>query len=357
MSATGAAKPAEVDTAALSVRHLSVRYDLEKGSALAADDVSFDVHPGQVVGLVGESGSGKSTVAKAILRLLQGNGRIAGGQVLLGGTDLVPLADEAFRAYRWRALSYIPQNALSALNPVVRIGPQIAEPLRLQGGLDKAAADKRVAEALKGVHLDPSVARAYPHQLSGGMRQRVLIALSLVLEPAVVVIDEPTTALDVLSQQEVLSEFRRVRASSRSGMLYVSHDLGVVRSLCDEVLVMYAGRIIERGPAEALFNRPLHPFTMGLLYAVPRSRGAAQLVSIPGAPPDLRRPIIGCPFAPRCPFAVAVCRTQTPLPRAFDDGPQHLAACHRADQAARLRREATLAATWDGVGAVAEVAQ
>ncbi len=335
------------DTAALTLRGVSVHYQTQSGVALAADDVTFEVQPGRVVGLVGESGSGKSTIVKAILRLLPGNGQIVSGAILLGSTDLVPLGEAAFRRHRWVALSYIPQNALSALNPVVRVGVQVAEPLRLHAGYSRRDADTRVAEALKAVHLDPSVARAFPHQLSGGMRQRVLIALALVLEPAVLVIDEPTTALDVISQQEVLREFRRVRTTSRSGLLYVSHDLGVVRELCDDVLVMYAGRIIERGPVQGVFGAPLHPFTMGLLYAVPRRGTGAQLVSIPGAPPDLRSPIVGCPFATRCPFAVDRCRSETPVPTEVGADAGHTAACHRADEAVALRQRAARSATWE----------
>jgi oligopeptide/dipeptide ABC transporter ATP-binding protein len=345
---------ASAEAAALSVRELRVHYALQSGVAVATDDVSFDIKPGQVVGLVGESGSGKSTVARAILRLLPSNGSIVAGEILLAGSDLMRLDQAAFRAHRWRALSYIPQNALSALDPVARVGKQMAEPLLVHSHMSQREAKRLVVEALRKVHLDPAVARAFPHQLSGGMRQRVLIAMALVLEPAIVVIDEPTTALDVISQQEVLREFQRVRTVSRSGMLYVSHDLGVVRGLCDEVLVMYGGRIVERGSAADVFGGPGHPFTMGLLYAVPRSRGAAQLVSIPGAPPDLRSPLVGCPFAPRCPFAVERCRSETPPVVAAGGDAGHLAACHRVAEANELRPKAALSATWEGIGASTE---
>ncbi len=334
--------------ALLRVRGLSVRYRVgDDAVARAVDDVSFDVPRDRTVGLVGESGCGKTTVAKTLLRLLPPNADVVAGDMVLEDRDLLALGAEEFRRLRWTRLSYIPQNALSALNPVFKVGDQMAEPMRVHRGVSKKEAARTVANALAKVGLDGTVASAYPHQLSGGMRQRVLIAMALVLEPVLVVVDEPTTALDVLTQLEVLKEFKRVREQSSTSFLYVSHDLGVVKEVCDDVLVMYAGKLVERGPADRVFSGPAHPFTMGLLYAVPESRGAAQMVSIPGATPDLRHAPRGCPFAERCPFATELCLEEMPALRPIGDGQE--AACHYVEQSPDFREDASRAETWGRV--------
>jgi peptide/nickel transport system ATP-binding protein len=293
------------------------------------DGVSFAVAPGKTLAVVGESGCGKSVTALAIMGLLPQGARI-GGAIRFDGQELTALDAEAMRGKRGAELAMIFQEPMTSLNPAFTAGEQVAEALRLHQNLSPAAAMDRAVEMLTRVRIPDAGRRArqYPHQLSGGMRQRVMIAMALACRPRLLIADEPTTALDVTVQAQILALIDELKAETGTAVLLITHDLGVVADHADEVAVMYAGRIAERAPAAALFSRPQHPYTVGLLGAAPSLEGGAErLASIEGTVPDLRNPPTGCRFAPRCPFAVARCAEQPPLAPV---GEGHLAACWRA---------------------------
>ena len=326
----------------LSVRGLRVTYG---GAVRAVDGVDLDVPAGSITGLVGESGCGKSTLGRALMGVLPGAGRITGGQVVFEGRDLLALPESARRALRWRSIAFVPQSAMNALDPVQRLRAQMAEVLRDRGGLPRAAAAARAAELFDAVGIDPARLADYPHQFSGGMRQRASIALALALHPALVIADEPVTALDVIVQRQVLDLLRGLQAQLGLAMILVTHDMAVVAYACDRVAVMYAGRVVESGPVAEVLERPLHPYTMGLTHAFPDIHGvAAALVPIPGTPPSLLDPPPGCRFAPRCPFVEPGCTSAYPPLHAH--APDHGAACWRADEAAALRVRAAEPAAW-----------
>ena len=329
----------------LSVRDFAVHYATRAGAVRAVDGVDLDVPAGGIVGLVGESGCGKSTLGRAIMGVLPDTARIAGGSVFFEGRDLVKLPEGERRALRWRRMAFIPQTAMNALDPVQRLRAQLLEVLRERGGMGRAAALDRAAELFRMVGIDPARLRDYPHQFSGGMRQRASIALALALEPPLVIADEPVTALDVIVQRQVLDVLRGLQARLGLAMILVTHDMAVVAYACDRVAVMYAGRIVESGPAADVLQRPLHPYTMGLTHAFPDVHGGgAELVPIDGVPPALIDPPPGCRFAPRCPFAVVKCHVESPPLAQY--GADHAAACWRAAEAPALRVAAALPATW-----------
>lgn len=299
----------------LDVRDLVVEFPHRDGRVAAADGVSFSVSHGEIVGLVGESGCGKSATALALFRLLPEPGRLASGHVFLEGIELTALPESAMRAYRGAGLAYVPQEPSTALNPVVRIGTQIVDVIRAHRDVSKADAWAEAVEVLTSVGIaDPERrAREYAHQYSGGMKQRALIAMALAARPRVLIADEPTTALDVTTQAGILDLLAGLARGRGLGILLITHDLGVVASVCDRVLVMYAGRIVEEAPVDDLFRDPRHPYTRALLAALPRAgvpRGA--LAAIPGTVPNLARLPTGCAFHPRCPDAEAVCRESIP---------------------------------------------
>jgi peptide/nickel transport system ATP-binding protein len=324
----------------LSVRGLSVQYATRRGPLLAARDVSFDVQPGETVAVIGESGSGKTTLAVALVRLLPRNARITTGEIRFtrdGITrDVLRLDDDDLRDFRWRECALVFQSALNAFNPVINIWSQFLDTARAHRMHDTRAIRDRTFELLELVHLDPErVLRAYPHELSGGMRQRVLIALGLLLHPALLILDEPTTALDILTQRAIIDLLRELRTKLRFAMLFISHDLSLAAELADRVVTMYAGRAVERASVGDLFYRPRHPYSIGLLRAVPRVTGAlGSVASIPGSPPDLVSPPAGCPYHPRCPLAIDACTAAVP-PLLQVDMPQHDAACIRWQEVAR----------------------
>jgi peptide/nickel transport system ATP-binding protein len=329
----------------LSVRDFAVHYATRAGAVRAVDGFDLEVPPGGIVGLVGESGCGKSTLGRAIMGVLPETARIAGGSVMFEGRNLIALPEADRRGLRWRRLSFIPQTAMNALDPVQRLRAAVLEVLRERGGLPQRAALDRAAELFRMVGLDPTRLADYPHQFSGGMRQRASIALALALEPKLVIADEPVTALDVIVQRQVLDTLRGLQERLGLSMILITHDMAVVAYCCDRVAVMYAGRTVEAGPAAEVLERPLHPYTMGLARAFPDVRGGgAALVPIEGVPPLLIDPPPGCRFAPRCPFALEICRTQTPplTPYAAD----HAAACWRAHEATALRFAADRPETW-----------
>jgi len=329
----------------LSVRDFAVHYATRAGAVRAVDGVDLDVPAGAILGLVGESGCGKSTLGRAIMGVLPESARVAGGSVMFENRDLVKLPERERRALRWRRMAFVPQTAMNALDPVQRLRAQLLEVLRERGGLRRAEALLRADELFRMVGLDPARLRDYPHQFSGGMRQRASIALALALQPALVIADEPVTALDVIVQRQVLDVLRELQARLGLAMILVTHDMAVVAYACDRIAVMYAGRIVESGPATEVLERPLHPYTMGLTHAFPDVHGgAAELVPIDGVPPTLINPPPGCRFAPRCPFAQPRCHAEQPPTVQY--GSDHSAACWRASEAPALRAAAALPATW-----------
>jgi peptide/nickel transport system ATP-binding protein len=312
---------------ALRVENLSVAYYTDAGKVQAVDGVSFDLPPGVRLGLVGESGSGKSTVALAIMRLIRPPGRILGGRIVVDGVETLKLSDAQMRQERMRRVALVPQGAMSALNPVMRIRDQILDGIRAhEPGTPRAELERRVQEALDAVELDRTVARMYPHELSGGMKQRVCIAIAVSLRPRVIVADEPTSALDVVTQRQVMETIGRLQGELRSSILLIGHDMGLMAQFVDRLAVMYSGRLVEVGPVEDLFREPLHPYTQLLISSLPVLGARGVFRGIPGVPPSLLHAPPGCLFHPRCPQAMEVCsRRVPPLIRV---GPDRWVACH-----------------------------
>jgi len=325
----------------LDIDGLAVEYQTLHGPVRAVRGVSLSLGAGRAIGLVGESGCGKTTLARALIGVLPRNARITGGSVRFDGVEMLALSADRFNEYRWRRIAMVPQAAMDSLDPVQRVGDQMVETTMLRGGLTRAAALARAEELFRLVGLEPGRLRLFPHELSGGMKQRAVIALALALRPQLVIADEPVTALDVIVQHQVLRTLRDLRAALGVSLLLITHDISVVAHLCDDVAVMYAGRIVEWGPVAEVFARPRHPYTMGLRNAFPRLRERQEhLVPIEGYPPDLAKAPQGCAFAPRCPFAIQRCWDDDPA-LAVSNG--MAAACHRADEAATLRAEAAQA--------------
>ncbi|MEQ9509621.1 MAG: ABC transporter ATP-binding protein [Alloalcanivorax xenomutans] len=314
----------------LRVENLHTVFEKDDGVVHAVNDVSFDVRRGEVLAIVGESGSGKSITAMSLLRLIPSPpGQIIGGRVLFDGQDLLDLPDDAIRQLRGRDISMIFQEPMTSLNPSLRIGRQLAEPLRVHGSVPKDKVRERCIELLRQVRIGDPEKRldAYPHELSGGMRQRVMIAMGLACLPRLIIADEPTTALDVTVQAQILELLRDITRASQSSMMLITHDLGVVARYADRINVMYAGRIVERGTAHDIFHRPRHPYTVGLMESMPRLNDAIgnRLTPIPGSPPDLSDPPSGCPFHPRCRFAQPRCKQERPPLERLDE--EHWKAC------------------------------
>jgi len=332
---------------------LQVEYAARGGTVRAVDRGSFEVPEASIVGLVGESGCGKTTLARAITGVMPRAARIHGGRMLFRDKDLVTATPAEWRDILWRRIAFIPQSAMNALNPVHRVGAQIAEVLRVRGGMSRAAVPARIAELFDMVGLDPARQLDYPHQFSGGMRQRVGIAVALALNPDLLIADEPVTALDVIVQRQVLDTLRDLQARLRLSVILVTHDISVVAYVCDRVVVMYAGQVVESGPVAEVLERPSHPYTMGLTNAFPDlARASDTLVPVGGYPPDLRDPPKGCRFAARCPFALDACRSIDPPLLAA--GADRAVACLRADEAETLREEARNPERWAAISASAD---
>lgn len=303
-----------------------MHYTTKKGEVKAVDDVSFSLEQGEALGLVGESGCGKTSVALTLLKLLPENARFLKGHVYFKGRDLVTLPEEGMRKVRWKGISMIFQAAMNSLNPVYRVGDQIVEAMQTHMEISTEAAKKRVAELYDLVGIDPKMMERYPHEYSGGMKQRAVIAMALSCDPEVIIADEPTTALDVIVQEKILREMRQIQQELNMGMIYISHDIAVIAEVADKMGVMYAGKIVEFGNTLDLFQRPVHPYTKALMSAFPSIEGEKRkLESLPGEPPDLINPPQGCRFHPRCPYATAVCTKEIPRFEAHRDG--HYAAC------------------------------
>jgi peptide/nickel transport system ATP-binding protein len=312
----------------LSVEGLQTHFETGQGVLRAVDGMSFSIERGEVLGLVGESGCGKSVTSLSIMRLVPPPGRVAAGRVLFEGEDLLAKDAEAMRRVRGARIAMVFQEPMTSLNPVFSIGDQIASAILAHSGAGRREAWTRTVEMLDLVQI-PSArqrVRDFPHQLSGGLRQRAMIAMALASGPALLIADEPTTALDVTIQAQILDLLRRLQAERGMAVLLITHDLGVVAELCHRVAVIYGGRIVEMSPVTSLFARPLHPYTRGLLQCLPHpSRFGQPLASIEGVPPDLRQRSAGCRFAPRCSYAVAACRRDEPTLEEREPG--HFVAC------------------------------
>jgi peptide/nickel transport system ATP-binding protein len=320
----------------LSIRDLCVDYVTDRGLVRAVDHLTLDVQRGEILGIAGESGSGKSTLAQALLRILPPPAVISCGEVRFEGRDILSLGEQELRNLRWKRMSMVFQSAMDALNPVITIGEQIADTLLAhaaigtQAGRDRRAVRDRAAALLDLVGIPADRLDSYAHQLSGGMRQRVGIALALALEPALVILDEPTTALDVIVEREILEEIRRLQRKLGFAVLFITHDLARMLQFSDRVAIFYAAQMVEVAPAVELRQTPRHPYTQALLRAFPSVHGArVEMSGIPGAPPSLREPPAGCRFHPRCDRAVDRCRASEPELRLLAAG--HAAACHLAE--------------------------
>jgi peptide/nickel transport system ATP-binding protein len=297
----------------LRVEDLRVEYLNNSGNVCVVDAVSFCIHEGEIYGLAGESGSGKSTIVKSMMRILQRPGAITGGRVLFRGQDILDMSEAELRAFRWKNVSLVMQSAMNALNPVMTIGHQLADIYAAHLGMPKKEALAKAAGLLALVKIDEARLHSYPHQLSGGMRQRVVIAAALALRPPLVLMDEPTTALDVIVEQEILGEILALQQELGFAVLFISHDLSLMFELCSTIGILYAGRLAEEGPADALFKDPKHPYTRGLMRSFPDAYQAMDtLLGIAGVPPNMSEPPTGCRFHPRCPDAVDRCGSEQP---------------------------------------------
>jgi peptide/nickel transport system ATP-binding protein len=316
--------------ALLELRGLIVEY----GRARAVDGIDLQIGEREIVGLAGESGCGKTTMANAVLRLLRPPGHVAGGSVLFRGEDILGMSLQELRRFRWRNVSMVFQGAMNSLNPVMRVGDQFVDTMRAHERIDKRRALARAGELLELVGIDPRRARAYPHELSGGMRQRVVIAIALSLNPELIIMDEPTTALDVVVQREILQQIDSLKRDFGFAVLFITHDLSLLLEFADRISIMYAGEIVETTAAARLAQEPLHPYTQGLIASFPPLTGPlARLTGIPGAPPDLRFPPAGCRFHSRCPYCTPdqvelYLRQTTERPRLREVEPGHEVACH-----------------------------
>jgi oligopeptide/dipeptide ABC transporter ATP-binding protein len=308
------------DTPVLEVSGLSVDYLLDRGAVRAVDDVSFTVSRGEFLGIVGESGCGKSTLLFAVAQLLAPPAMIAAGSVTFDGANLVGLTDGQLSAIRWRDMSVVMQSAMNALNPVKTIGAQFKDAMRAHGKHTSEEVTARSAEVLRMVGIDPVHLRSYPHQLSGGMRQRSMIAMAMLFTPDLVIMDEPTSALDVVAQRSLMVQIKELQQTFGFAVIFVTHDMSLISHFSDRLMVMYAGQVDELGATRTIFDRPRHPYTQGLLEAFPSIHGPrVPLKGIPGNPPDLSAVPTGCRFHPRCPYALDKCAAVEPDLYPLDD--------------------------------------
>jgi len=317
--------------ALLEVNNLRTAFHTREGVVRAVNGVSFSLEKGQTLGIVGESGSGKSVTCYSMLDLIpRPPGRIEGGEAIFDGQDLLKLSRAELNRIRGKRISMIFQDPMTSLNPYMRIGDQLIEPLLIHENISRAEAMERGIQALDdvGVPAPDKRIRQYPHEFSGGMRQRVMIAMALITDPELLIADEPTTALDVTVQAQILELIRRLQQEHGTAVIWISHDLGVVAGYCEQVLVMYAGRIVESGPVDAIYKRPAHPYNRALQRSIPALQGKGEeLYTIPGLPPDMSRPPAGCAFAERCEFAEAACRERQP--ELLEQSSGHWTACLR----------------------------
>jgi peptide/nickel transport system ATP-binding protein len=311
----------------LDVRDLHVNYHTPRGPVRAVSGVSFFLRPNERLGLVGESGSGKTTTALSLMRLLQTPAQIEGGQVFLDGHDLLSLSEEEMRRARFAEIALIPQGAMNSLNPVMKIGEQLRDTIRAHSAAEpQAAMDARIHRVLESVELRANIMDAYPHELSGGMKQRVCIAMGILLDPKVIIADEPTSALDVVVQRQVMETLGRVQKELGASVILVGHDMGLMAQFVDRVGVMYGGKLVEVGPVRAIFKEPLHPYTQLLIRSLPNLQSKETFRGIPGMTPSLLTPPPGCMFHPRCPKVMAHCSVE--IPPLVEIKPDRWVACH-----------------------------
>ncbi len=315
----------------LEVNGLKMYYKLSSGWVRAVDDVSFKLDKGRTLGLVGESGCGKTSVANSIMRLLPLNAEITGGAVNLEGLDLIKLTDDEMREVRWKKVSMIFQGAMNAFNPVFKVGDQLTEAILTHEKVTENEAKKRVVNLFELVGLQPSRLNNYPHEFSGGMKQRAIIAMSLACNPNLVIADEPTTALDVVMQDQILTEINKLQQEFNLALIVISHDISVIAETCHEIAIMYGGKIFEIADAASIFHNPHNPYTIGLLKSFPTLRGPKRkLISIRGSPPNLMGDDKGCLFEPRCPYAKLECKEEAPTLITIDSNKNHYSRCHFA---------------------------
>jgi len=312
----------------LDVENLRTYFETRGGFVKAVDGVSLQIEKGDALGLAGESGCGKTTTVLSIMRLLPFNGRVLGGKILFDGVDMIKIDEEKLRQeIRWKRMSMIFQGAMNALNPVFRVGDQIIQAIRVHEGITKESASKRVEELFSLVGIDPDRTRDYPHEFSGGMKQRAIIAMSLACNPDLVIADEPVTALDVIVQAQILELMRDLREKLGLSMIMITHDLSVIADICNKAAIMYAGKIVEQGDIVTIFKHPEHPYSQGLLTNYPSIKGEKKkFAPISGRPPNLISPPPGCRFHPRCPYADEICRREDPETVEMKRG--HYVACH-----------------------------
>lgn len=313
----------------LEVENLSTCFNTSKGQLKAVNCVSFDLEYGEALGMVGESGCGKTTCALSIAKLLPREGEITGGRILLEGVDLASMTEEGIRKRRWKDVSVIFQGAMNALNPVMKVGDQISEAIVLHDKTSREEARRRTAEILELVEIPAARVDNYPHEFSGGMKQRAMIAMALACNPKIVIGDEPTTALDVMVQAQILNLLEKIRKEYKMGFILITHDLSILGETCDKIAVMYAGKIVELGTVEDIFERTAHPYTQRLIACFPNIEGERSIPEgIPGAPPNMLELSSGCSFAPRCTRKQTCCETREPEIRQI--GEKHFTACHFA---------------------------
>lgn len=323
-------------------------FETKKGMAKAVDGVSFDVHRGEVYGLAGESGSGKSTIALAVLRLIEEPGKILSGKILYDGQNVLDFDDNQLRAYRWSKVSMVFQGAMNSFNPVMRIGEQLVDAITAHSNMSLEDAQKRAQELLEMVGIDKIFINRYPFELSGGMKQRAMIAMALILNPPLLIADEPTTSIDVIRQVEILKLLKSLQSKFGLSMIYITHDLSLMAAIADRIGILYAGKLVEEGPVDEIYERPAHPYTKLLLQSIPKLEGESSIIGIPGQPPNPLSYPSGCRFHPRCPFAMNICVDEEPLlkevsgePPAeisgdrqdYGVGPSHRVACFLWDKA------------------------
>ena len=328
---------ADGGAALLTVDDLKTYFFSEDGVTRAVDGVSFHVRAGETLGVVGESGCGKSVTALSVLGLIPPRiGRVVGGRIVFEGTNLLDLSEREMRAIRGDRIAMIFQEPMTSLNPVLTVGHQISEAVRIHRRVGRSAARERAREVLELVKIPDAARRLddYPHQFSGGMRQRVMIAMALACDPKLLIADEPTTALDVTIQAQVLQLMLELKETTQAAVMLITHDLGVVAETCQRVIVMYAGRKVEEAGVLELFDNPAHPYTRGLMASVARGKAGGRLNEIPGIVPSLREPIVGCAFAPRCPLADDHCRSVEPRLAPVGGRGNHVSACHKAEEVA-----------------------
>ncbi len=332
----------------LDVTDLEISYTVGKGMLKAVDGVSFSLAEGQSIGLVGESGCGKTTIAKGMMQLLPKNGRISGGSIKLKGKELVGLPLDEIRRLRLNEIAMISQSAMNSLNPVYTVGNQLIEGIMAHTEASRKEAYARAVRVFQMVGLEEKRLRSYPHQMSGGMKQRAVIAMALSLRPSLIIADEPTTALDVVVQDRILQRILKIQKKINSSMIFITHDISVVSEICDTIMVMYGGKVMEHSSTDIFFRNPYHPYSLGLQNAFPSiTEMTEQLISIPGTPPNLLNPPPGCRFNERCPFAQPKCLAEDPP--LVEVAPDHRVACHYTDKVEEFRQKSKKNETWETV--------